>query len=1433
MLALPETFSYAEAAKELSSGSVKIAAKITTCETLLEKTSELYPHPAPLLVQHAIYALQSDKSDFDPFHHHYWQILTHTLQIAKKDGISVPSLPHNLFSCAARHLKKQLPTKNLTKAIAGTLSSILESKQHSQSLATYSTLLTTVSAVVLNHPHLDNFYVRLLHVYRSAQLREPDPRKCFALAIPLLESSFANGPNIHPSVARIFSYAFFQDLNISKQPLYQFLLGTNSVNLPYIVEFLVRSSVNHGFAETKSKSHYKSMENLRKRESSMKNDHKANSHILSLFIGVLNALELRLKKVLGDEATDAAALNEEDSIPKQKRLNLMVNDKTTIKAISSLLQIGSELRISSYELEFLVQSRPKKKIRLQNKDDEENSLAKYIQRLNTTLVRLLKTLNSQKDTMVEDSSIVSNAIKSIISFSLDPIEKDTGAILEAWVTWREEEEILDFVIPSRRELICTLIEEYSKRRDLERFIHNFCSTSYGNSLFRLYNVLFKDQVVQRKLAGVIVDLPQQGWRACLETLKSTTDGQNNDNLPWVAFLISIIVETNNETEKSQVLDVLKDVLSTVQETDSADLRCSMLFLFASTLFMTVRGKVDVNNPAFQRIIQSGVFAKCCNQFNQDPRSRDPSKFHIALIHSLSQTRNFDDAEMYCSIRVLCALLHFLVLDSNQSEDNTAIRETLITALRGSVHSFTQFSERGPNVKGKFYSHELRDITVMIGSVSDLFEFFNDDEEFIKELQLFLSWAVNHYSINYKIWDNMLEKKSVRNAIPEAVLVALQRYRNKIEAGTNESCDPVCELQSLLGFLQNTSNSYLSSSNSITLRNKQCLEGITENLQYMLKVNCCNSSKKALWQSIKQISNQLSTSFKLDAIEQGWSENTLQGLVQPSHDEPVEARIGFIEALFNHWSSKSPNVERQLDNYIIMLRNVNLALKTCDFKSIEQSQIVIFFAESFPQIQEIGDQFLKEKDWGHYPNLSELLVNILALYETLNNLISAESDQNNNQLKEISTSCKQFLCSNISLSVERALTALSLPNEKEWECGSRTAATNFLRKLCSGKPAIYTLILSRDGCCTLISILAAKSIMFLNDSNNTTRFAGAVMISRFSVAESTESIDQIGQLILKRLNSNTWKVAELRQYLREDNWQKIPINLVERLEKLRGSILGAACMLCGGSSEDDTGLVTLEQMEGKENDGIVELADVRTRGDLTGQGLNRNLIEKLTISLLEGATEAVFLMKQMNNLNERVQDENVKMISYAKRIINECGRYAMQGCETAMERKTPFRLSNEITQMVLIHLRNIVDVWNNAESIDRICDICQRCISLHGVVGKWAIGRLLCGISKVIAKSECIENVQSWRAAIECLCGKRGVSGRIEIMKCIIADCCQAMTQVNRKQIRMEMLSACALAIGAIGDDNVKLIMVVVSDSAKSILREARELYTQELQYIGR
>lgn len=1445
----PSSFSYVAAAKNLRHANVPVPDKLRTCHQLLSFRSHLTPHPAPLLFNHIIHVLHDKTHTFAAHRPDYWLLLHQTLQFTPLH--LVPTIPSTLLTTAAHHL--ETPSAALVAALRPAVLDLL-STRHLTTLPIHAALLRAVAQALPAHSSLHPLASRLVLDF-APLLSATSPAEALKIALPVLPSILAD--DLLRLRASLLHNALFAKRALDKIPSESVKAELINRPDPRLVHFLLDACARVDAARI-----------------STVNGRMNTSRLLMFFYDLLTSISSALAKSNGDglvlasksvsSLLDTAARlsfyrpSPDDliAVPPQKKARVKTTDDEIISddddRDSVDIQDGDEL--------FAV---PEKQPNSNVKTEGVISSASIEREIATTLcdvfVKLTQLLTDQLASRHPDPAstvALTNAAASVISFSIDTIDSHVCHLLAALPSRTSTETSRE----AQTTLLKALLRAYARMRDVPRFFTNLVKAPTGTTPpLAALGPFLRHPSVAHELAATISDLPANTSVTCVNALGCFDHSRpTSEEASSLAFILALILESNIDVNKKPIVQVALRVVPSLSGVSyDSHAKTSYMFLLSSALFALLRCEDGVGSNTIAPILQSHVVSasgiiveggdnviigrlsvmKDNDALDSEGDLVDKFTQKLQMVGKDSDS-NISPAERFALIRLLCVLVRFYL--QKQDIEESDLQRQIVADTLESIFKLYYVLSRSRSVSAcKQTSDEsnVNDIWAwqrgfakeasfkVVSSLSDVFDFGLSDQKASSGLIAFLSDSIIQYESDALIWEELLERQSVRTALGKAIVKHLKKLPS-----TKQCTGVNCGMVRVLRLVRVLPRDYLN--DKVELEVKKGIQKI------LPTTPCCERSIEEAANAILQLDPGKATVNDIisTAVRRGQWHEVLLTLVSSQHergvsaDERLESIRSLLEAGSERWN--------HLSSVALFWENAALVCeRSVSNWDNEHGFILQFLKAKLEQTCRICSSGLDTEK-----ATEDVLASLRALGAALR-CIGHASSRSQKEEQAIDRQSKKLLKNLIDPALGSSMRIIHGCGDSSLDAFG--TANSFISALCEGITPRYRSILNKQESSVLLSKLIATSLNWLRSYDEKHRTAGVLLLSRLVSHESEECVQDIGDIVLSWIDNVDVDFPQVCEDIADKDRKRI----VTVCDEIRGRVLAGCSILCGAASQSEARPVRTDETSGM----FKEFTPARKRRDLSGIRLGRNLSGSVVCGVVR---LSITLMEQLDQSEKLAGYERMSLMKELKIVEQtawECATLNINACETAMQRRASHRMETQDAQEILCGMSRILeiapqrrgDVYEDAERkfVDSVTHCVTAGVQQHRAACRWGAAQL-CGTVMTRAGSlggkTAGMGVARLLDAVGRFCRGGGDGGMttkgrltVEVGVAVLAEIAQRFVNVGQcREFRRIVGEAAARVLRTVGEGRARGVLAVATDEAKEVLRYVREVYVERVQYRG-
>lgn len=1411
-----EPFSYEASAKVLRLGEVPVAEKLTTCNKLLELGDTLSPPPYTLVLNHILFVLkpQPPSAAFTQHLPAYWSLLVRTLKVAKTEIHSLQARPNDLLPAAIAHLASADIT--VLQPVADALlylASSAKARPLSQSLDLHASLLATVAGLLPKHPALHPLAVWTLEAHSRLQQRSRDPRAVLSTASEKLMFPLLRAPsNLKPAVEALLANAIFKVPTLSRQPLLQHIRDSTDPKLPEVAEFLFRTCVRIArSAEVNTD------------EQVAKGQKRGSGSQGSLARDVLRVLQFldELIATLQDAVLDSG----------------QAHPSLTIKlaTLARVFEVAKEVDAYRPSYDVLAGSISSKRPRTVGKQGEsietrrdtttrqnlgDLCIGRRVCELFKKLVALLRNFYTEHTSSSEAVQELSHVIQAILAFSLDVVEDSVSDVLVTIVQGRNgngNTEAKFDLLSSRQGIFAALVQSHQETRALPLFFKRLTSSSMGFRLLRDLSPIICGGKMKRALAEAAESLPLAQPQQCIQALMGNQTELSAESLPCVFFMISVVVETANAADFQGVRKVVQNnVIARIPKTACFEhTRSASLFLLSSLMFSLARMGVALVSPELMDVSLNRDLLQACGvseHASQDTLLGLPGKLFTSF--SKQEPRE-DPIELLCLIRAMAMSCHLMVI-GKLSEESKGLLQKLIYLVFDYFAELVQRTASGQQWAGAllFYDASPVDTSVSyVASLVPLLDFCAKGQALPNGFDRFLGYVAQRFDGINKFWEDILECSVVHDRLAEALTSWLSMHVSETEQSGLKCQSRGCNAVTVFRLLEALPRSYLRKGGERALRKRICeLEGSiccrearVEAAEMLLRLQRHSFSSVGIF--VRSVASELSSEHVLKLI----GEKVLQGTWSVAEGESL-----MMAVVYEHKKRGYP------EGVSFLVGNICAALEGGDL--IEalgedilegmRTYLVTTLQECVATLEGDGDAIYNSSG-------------VLGITERVLRLRSGATEWtlSDKKKREVMDALVEDVDAYLKRVFEKLVgVAMDMVCSKGCSGGNEhdaLAGRRFLVQLCQGKTIGYRICQAPAAGSFATSRMGALSLHLLRSSDAWERSTGVEMLCGIGSNEDAESVEQLGQAILRELKDwDGWSQGALGTSLSAESAKQ----MVQEFQVMRGKILSGACMLCGWETEAEQPAVEWSSSPSGAKQ-FVKFTDARQRRDVSRLRAKRAVSGAVACALLQTASTMSGRLEAVYTLPSHEAWVHAGAISKLHTIWDESLARCMDAVETTASRKAPHRLDATHVQHVLTLLSPLVRHCAAQDGVGRVC----RALALQHGAARWPAARVLRGALLAKGAGGMGTGVGEAYAAL-------GACARAGVVRRALADVCEAAGRGcggAREDGGRGVVAVVGRLVGAAGEDGVGQVGRGLDGVAREVLRVGREVYGEEVRYRGK
>lgn len=1460
--------SYAAAAKALRTSELSVSARLALASRLLERAPLLQPHPAPLVLQHVLYALSAGASaSFDEYRAQYWRLLVEVLA-AEPGGCQ--GLPQSLALCASEALVKDEGEE--LEACVRAVRYIVDTGAMSPTIEVLSGLVGAACALSASRGtavdvDVDELAVVLLEQYEDVQRRCPTAKRSFTLALDnlLLPIMQCKG-HVLAVGSRVLAAGLFAavgDVLLLKSyysSLYQWVASARTLevcgSLPEAISFLLRACIRVSRVDSGAIAGSSISAGASRSAGSLKRPRSEGSegalhshsglslprHIvrpLIFFKELCNALKSNLQSY-----DDAKAVTFHDA-------DCEVH---VLEAVTRLFDVATELGLyrPSYDLRPKTRAASKKKaksskhgkpgeeIAAPDAGNQELQVGKDIAAMLSLLTAFLPSADG-RGAVVRN---VTRTMNAVVQLSLDSVQTCMPSVLDAIAGCSSEVGLAADVKESLANLFCGLIQTHADTRQLPTLFRYLSSNESGFVLLERLSVILQEGSVQLRLAESVEALPRGQSELCIRSLLKSGAPLSAASTPAVCFLVSLHLESTAVAEIPSLVSALCDILAPklldVIST-GASFRCSVAFLCASVCFALTRASLSRASTTHEAFLRSGIADIVCDQ---QVRSAE------ALVEALAEREVPADAvERFCIIRLLASLAHFhinqedvtrvssakLAREASQAVWASFVGIEVIEDVASPAFIANHENQWRGLLLGSLENTSLATVRIA-GSICSMMDHVTavrgsatDAEVFTTPvgLQQFLALAMVHSQFLDELWQDLLETRVVRELFPDtAGAVLMKKLKCERNCGSDECPEDAgaCMAVSVLRLVQSLPEAYLNKEGQVSLANVcakfyrtaacQAAQELALRIVVALGANCL-SAISATSEDMVGVSGCegliLTVASWMRVTEsRAHGRKILQSVADMCIERDLTATCWFVDGLRLMLTSVREEMTLTRIEYEEAMWNL--------VSELGKKVVVRLASLATVGLGEGGGTAMGARDTsdsGFVVAVSSLLGLKSALVEAHSLLGDREAYAS---LNEAVTNCLQAL-------IPRALQgcASSLATIPSLRSTLRfRAVKKVLMGLCEGRPPMYRLITGAAAAPVLLNRLSAYALHWIASDNVRVRSVGVEVLATLASNESKGAVDELGCVVEQQLQSIMDSSAECVR-------SKCPELTRKLCAKAHAAILAGATLLCG------TGVVPAALRKTEVGTGVViGFKAIRGRRDLSGFRMNRAVSGRLaTLSLR--ALNAVFesIAACSGSHGPGSAGEVARILAW------DAATLAVQTAELCAELRAPHRIEVSDAHLLLEEVSSLVcvecDVEQGARHEALRRGVARLCSALLHNLGKQSGSGVAWGTTRAARAILSLGNQLRAGTAGEVsrIYSTLAGAGRSSAAQAALGDAVTLLARVQDAGVRRAIVPGVAALLKAVGEDGARAVMVAVQEDAKDVLRAMREEYVEDFQYSGK
>ncbi len=763
---LPEG-SYAKAAKYLQTSGHTVVERLNVAEALLNTSVSLTPRPERLVLQHTIFALTCNKSDFDEFRARYWRLLHRVHE--REPSLVVPA---TISKQAVKSLCKGGEERD---ACVRAIDVFLNSNVLRPNIETLGALAGAAVECTIANPDCDvsrNVALALLVEYNDLQQRNPSSKRVFgvcftSLVFPVLRSTgvirqageIVLRHGLFPNVEDVLNlqayydglYEIFADVRAAPHP----------AQLPELLRFLMRACRDKCSVQRDKLVEFPA---VGKKRAFSKIDAPSTKSVVAKQRGEL-PLDIAIPMRFLSDALESLMRNIDNEGAKCAHF---------LESVESLAATAAELRIyrPSYDEPLIEQSASQrsrikdagKKAKIPVKQTTVGGLmSKLLKFIASDLKRVANEKQPDVEEIVRLAKCSEAAIKLIMDSSTDDLPNLINSVCVC--AGKVNDSTARNALAS---FFSELFRTYRSTRKIPNLFELFCSAGNDDCVLgELYNILAID-CLQEVIVDCLRSLPYRQADICVQHLLRSRWKEHPKAAVSVLFLLSLIVEVVELPTLKTILPMIAASVEPdiVSKGTDATYACGALFFYASVGLALAKNSMGPSSAlgvlfSFEKV--------------------------LGRTSGIAKQNETDITFVNCQLRFLAAWTQFMLIEYTW-ELNTALSKgrLLLTtvgklSLRGVLDERkTSTSEEWAQLVLEPYSNGIVSLLRIFAGVCTVLDLFTNDDSSSAEdlliekgLHLLLSLTMIEADVNDVLWDSILETKFGRKLLVPVTLSLTQ------------------------------------------------------------------------------------------------------------------------------------------------------------------------------------------------------------------------------------------------------------------------------------------------------------------------------------------------------------------------------------------------------------------------------------------------------------------------------------------------------------------------------------------------------------------------------------------------------------------------------------------------------------------------------------